>query len=136
MKMRSFPACCPFKFSFHGNGSGEAAWREPGEISAWPPSPPGCQLSHPNCQAFTEVFAIVIYVWIRSNGSSWVPSLRSPKVVIHAAVPCSQAACKQSSSPSITCPAEHRLVQTRHDATSLKMSLLLERAIPLLFSFF
>lgn len=80
MKMSSFPACCPFKFSFHGNRSGEAAWREPGEISAWPPSPPGCQLSHSNCQAFTEVFTIVIYTWNRSDGSSWVPSLRCPKV--------------------------------------------------------
>lgn len=89
MKMRSFPACCPFKFSFHGNGSGEAAWREPGEISAWPPSPLGCQLSHPNCQVFTEVFAIIIYAWNRSDGSSWVPSLRSPEVVSHAVVACS-----------------------------------------------
>lgn len=105
MTMCSFPACCPFKFSFHGNRSGEAAWREPGEISAWLPSPPGWQLSHPNCQDFAEVFAIVIYAWNRSNGSSCVPSLRSPKVVSHAAV-----ACKLSSSPSISHPAECRLV--------------------------
>lgn len=105
MTMRSFPACCPFKFSFHGNRSGEAAWREPGEISAWPPFPLGCQLSHPNCQAFAEVFAIVIYAWKRSSSSSSVPFLRSPKVVSHAAV-----ACKLSSSPSIFHPTEYKLL--------------------------
>lgn len=85
MKMHSFPACCPFKFSFHGNGSGEASWREPGEISAWPPSPLGCQLNHPNCQAPAEVFAIAVYACNRSNGSSWALLLRV-EVVSHAAV--------------------------------------------------
>lgn len=116
MKMHSFPACCAFKFSFHGNRSGEAAWREPGEISAWPPSPLGCQLRHPNCQAFTEVFAIVIYAWNRSGGSLWVPF--------------SKLGHLQAELLSFHC-----LSNRTQACPNLKMSLLLETSIPPLFSF-
>lgn len=71
MKMGSFPACCPFKFSFHGNRSGKAAWRSQERelcLAAFPSRSPAEPLQQ---QSFTEVFAIVIYAWNRSDESSW-----------------------------------------------------------------